>query len=140
MKTTSWDFDENPHRTVQSGLRKWVEDELHYFSIGRFVAGSERERRLVLLAQALDQYSVLFNQVVTEQLIDSVTRRANRGLLKENESLLTENKQLVMENKFLCKEATHYKLTLDDERRTANKFFSWAPNYIIARMKGASSS
>lgn len=147
METASWVFDEEPHRAVLPELRMWVEAELHQFSIGRFAAGSKRHRRLALLAQAHDQYDTLFHQVVTGQLIDSVTRRVNGELSKENESFVTENKQianenkqLVTENKFLCKEATYYKLTLDDERRVANKFFSWAPDHFISRMKGGRSS
>ena len=84
METASWVIDEEPHRAALSAMRKWVEDDIHYFSIGRFAAGSERERRLVLLAQALDQYSTLLHRVVAEQLIDSVTRRVNRKLIVKN--------------------------------------------------------
>ena len=148
-------------------MRKWVEDDIHYFSIGRFAAGSERERRLVLLAQALDQYSNLLNQVVTEQLVDSITRRVNRKLIVENEQLTLEikrltfeneqisienkrltseneqisleNKQLEIQNKFLYKEAVYYKLAQEKESSIAKKFFSWAIDYII-KMKGQASS
>ena len=131
-----------------------MEDELHQFSIGRFAAGSKRHRRLALLAQAHDQYSTLLNQVVAGQLIDSVTRRVNRKLIAENEQLtleikrltfeneqiLLENKQLDTENKYLHKEAVYYKLALEREHSIAKKFFSWALNYIITRMKGGASS
>ena len=117
-----------------------MEDELHQFSIGRFAAGSKRHRRLVLLAQAHDQYDTLFNQVIEGQLIDSLTRVVNKKLVVENEQLVLKNKQLVIDAKFLHKEAVYYKLALEREHSIAKKFFSWALNYIITRMKGGASS
>ena len=148
METTPWVIDEEPHRAVLPEMRMWMEDELHQFSIGRFAAGSKRHRRLVLLAQAHDQYHTLFfKHVVNGELIDSIARGANRKLLAENEQLVLKNKLLTVENeqlkidaRFFHKEAVYYKLTLEQEGSTAKKFFSWALDYIIIRMKGGTSS